>query len=342
MKAFVTGVDGYIGVLMAACLRERGHTVDGLDTGFYRRGWLYGKAENFQKAFREDIRFINRVDLRGYDAVVHLAELSNDPLGELNRSVTFQINHQASVDLAIKSKDAGVPRFIYASSCSVYGIDEDGSIKNEESPLNPQTAYAECKVLVEWDVSELADGRFSPTFLRNATAYGPSPRMRFDIVVNNLTGLAFTTGEIRLTSDGTPWRPLVHVEDICQAFAAVLEAPRDLVHNQVFNVGSTRENYQMRDIAEITAEVFPGCEVLIGDQGADNRSYRVSFEKIGTSLPGFSCQWPLKRGVVELRQLYEKIGLTWEMFTDTPFIRLNEIKRLIADDRLNEQLFWKD
>jgi nucleoside-diphosphate-sugar epimerase len=216
---------------------------------------------------------------------VHLAELSNDPLGQLSPHITYAINHQGSVALARLCKAAGVPRFVYTSSCSVYGIGGGSEYKTETSTPQPQTAYAECKVLVERDVSALADATFSPTFLRNATAYGPSPRMRFDLVLNNLAGLAWTTKRIHMTSDGTPWRPLVHVLDICEAIACTLEAPREAIHNEIFNVGKTSENYQVREIAEIVAEVFPGCDLVFGTSDGDNRSYRVSFDKIATHLP---------------------------------------------------------
>jgi len=342
MKILITGTDGYIGVLLASIIQERGHSVTGLDTGYYRSGLLYGEVDKSHAQIRKDIRHITERDLIGYDAIVHLAELSNDPLGELNPKVTFEINHIGSVDLARKSMRVGVPRFIYASTCSVYGIDRNGDIKTEESETQPQTAYAQCKVLVERDVLEMADKDFSPTFLRNATAYGPSPRMRFDIVLNNLAGLAWTTGEIKLSSDGTPWRPLVHVTDICEAIICALEAPRSLVHNEIFNVGSTLENYQIRDIANIIAEVFPESRLSFGQSDSDNRSYRVSFEKIHQCIPNFRCHYNVQMGVVELRNLFEQIGLSKKTFNKSPFTRLKQIKELIANQEVDERLFWRD
>lgn len=260
MKLLVTGTDGYIGVLLADVLANRGHDVTGLDAGFYRDGLLYDGVPPPRRQIKQDIRDITHDDLRGYDAVIHLAELSNDPLGQHNRELTFQINHHGSVALATKCREAGIKRFVYTSSCSVYGVASSANV-TETSVTNPQTAYAECKVLVERDVSMLADKNFSPTFLRNATAFGASPRMRFDIVLNNLAGLAWTTKEIKMISDGTPWRPLVHVLDICDAVACVLDAPREIVHNQVFNVGDNSQNYRVREIAEIIADVFPGCRL---------------------------------------------------------------------------------
>jgi len=342
MKILVTGTDGYIGVLLASILQNRGHSVIGLDTGYYRSGLLYGEEEKPLPMIRKDIRHITEQDLIGYDAVVHLAELSNDPLGQLNPKVTFEINHLGSVDLARKSKRVGVPRFIYASSCSVYGVGINGDIKTEISETYPQTAYAQCKVLVERDVSKLADKDFSPTFLRNATAYGPSPRMRFDIVLNNLAGLAWTSHEIKLTSDGTPWRPLVHVTDICEAITCVLEAPRSLIHNEIFNVGSTSENYQIRDIANIIAEVFPESRVSLGRKDSDNRSYRVSFDKIHQQLSSFRCRYDVRKGAIELRELFEQIELSKKTFNKIPFTRLKQIKELIGNQEIDERLFWRE
>ena len=261
MKVLVTGVEGYLGVLLAAVLMERGHEVVGLDTGFYRDGWLYNTdMARFVSCINMDIRHITEETLQGYDAVVHLAELSNDPLGQLRPKITYDINHMGTVTLVNKCKLVGIERFVYTSSCSVYGVGAE-SYQTEASAPHPQTAYAKCKVLVERDLAAMADDDFSPTFLRNATAYGPSPRMRFDLVLNNLAALAWTTGEIKMTSDGTPWRPLVHVLDICEAIACTLEAPREVIHNEIFNVGDTRENYQVKEIAQIVAETFPGCQL---------------------------------------------------------------------------------
>jgi nucleoside-diphosphate-sugar epimerase len=286
MRILVTGTEGYLGSLLPPLLIERGHEVIGVDTGYYKVGWLYNGTQITAKTLNKDIRHITAEDVQGVDAIVHMAELSNDPTGQLAPHITYEINHKGSVRLAKLAKEAGVRRFVYMSSCSVYGVATEGDV-TEESPVNPQTAYAECKTFVERDVKPLADDDFSPTFMRNATAFGASPRMRFDIVLNNLAGLAWTTKEIKMTSDGTPWRPLVHALDICKAIVCAVEAPRDIVHNQVFNVGDTANNYRVKEVAEIVAQVFPECQLSFGTQGADNRSYRVSFEKINTILPGF-------------------------------------------------------
>jgi nucleoside-diphosphate-sugar epimerase len=282
---------------------------------------------------------VDEEDLAGFDALIHLAELSNDPLGALNPEITFEINHLGSVRLARLCKQVGIPRFVYTSSCSVYGAGANG-YRTEESEVLPQTAYARCKVLVERDVSALADDDFSPTFLRNATAYGPSPRMRFDIVVNNLSGLAWTAKEIRLTSDGTPWRPLVHVLDICGAIASTVEAPRDLVHNETFNVGHTQENYRVREIAEIVAETFPGCGLSIGNSDGDNRSYRVSFDKIHERLPGFTCRFVTSDGARQLLDTFTRVGLTADVFQSRPFTRLHQLQHLIDTKQVDSRLFW--
>jgi nucleoside-diphosphate-sugar epimerase len=340
MKLLVTGTDGYIGVLLADVLQQRGHKVTGLDTGFYRDGLLYEGVSPPAQQIQKDIRHITTDDLRGYDAVVHLAELSNDPLGQHNPQITFQINHLGSVALAAKCKEVGITRFVYTSSCSVYGVAADG-IVTETSPTNPQTAYAECKVLVERDVSALADDSFSPTFLRNATAFGASPRMRFDIVLNNLAGLAWTTREIKMISDGTPWRPLVHVRDICDAVAGALEAPRDVVHNQVFNVGDNAQNYRVREVAEIVAEVFPGCALSFGASSGDNRSYRVNFDKINSRLPGFRCQRDARTGAQELRSVFEKIQMTRERFEFRAFTRLKQLEHLLGSAQIDDSFYWR-
>ncbi|MGE3778250.1 MAG: SDR family oxidoreductase, partial [Pirellulaceae bacterium] len=289
----------------------------------------------------KDTRQVTEADLLGCDAVVHLAELSNDPLGQLNQDLTFAINHRASVRLAELAKKAGVKRFVYSSSCSVYGLGEDGA-RTEESPVNPLTAYAKCKVLVERDVAPLADATFSPTFLRNATAFGASPRMRFDIVLNNLSGLAWTTRQIRMTSDGTPWRPLVHVLDICQAVACVLAAPRDAIHGQTFNVGDSRQNYRVREIAETVASAFPGCDLHFGSRDGDSRSYRVSFDKIQRHLPEFKCSYDAVRGAAQLHDVFSRIQMSQETFDSPPFTRLRQFQRLIASQRVDENLFWRN
>ncbi len=340
MKVLITGTDGYIGSVLAPYLIQLGHDVTGFDTGFYREGWLFNNGtRSFPLLINKDIRKISLKDLEDFDAVVHLAELSNDHVGALQPEITYKINHKGSVRLAKMAKMAGVTRFIYTSSCSVYGTGSD-DYKTETSRVNPQTAYAECKVLVERDVSQLADDYFSPTFLRNSTAYGPSPRMRFDIVLNNLAGLAWTSKEITLISDGRPWRPLVHVHDIAQAIYRVLEAPRELVHNQVFNVGDDAENYRIREIAQIISEAFPGCTLKIGKKSTDNRSYRVSFEKINSKLPGFKCQNTAVSGARDLYNIFKRINLSQHIFQFRAFTRLNQLKYLLATGQLNENLFW--
>jgi nucleoside-diphosphate-sugar epimerase len=344
MKVLVTGVEGYIGCLLAPRLAARGHDIVGLDTGFYRDGWLFSDrtlTPAFPRFVNLDIREIGPDLLQGMDAVVHLAELSNDPLGENDPELTFEINHLASVRLATLAKEAGVKRFVYTSSCSVYGVSDGAQAMTETSPVNPQTAYAKCKTLVERDVAALASADFTPTFLRNATAYGASPRMRFDIVLNNLCGLAASTGRIAMTSDGTPWRPLVHVLDICEAIACVLEAPRDSVHAQIFNVGDDAGNFRVREIAQVVGEVYPDCEITFGPPGADNRSYRVSFRKIREHLPGFRCAWDVRRGARQLREVYDRIGLDRAAFEARPFTRLKQLKYLAATGQVDERLFWR-
>jgi nucleoside-diphosphate-sugar epimerase len=340
MKLLVTGNEGYIGSLLVETLAQRGQDVTGLDTGFYRDGQLYDGVRLAAHQIKKDIRHVAPDDLRGLDAVVHLAELSNDPLGQHNPAITYQVNHLGSVGLARTCKQAGVKRFVYSSSCSVYGVASDQNV-TEESPTNPQTAYAKCKVLVERDLAAMADDSFSPTFLRNATAFGASPRMRFDIVLNNLAGLAWTIKEIKMTSDGTPWRPIVHVLDICQAVACALEAPQEIVHNQIFNVGDNAQNYRVREIGEIVAKVFPNCTLSFGTNTADNRSYRVNFDKINTRLPGFRCRRDALAGAQELRAVFEKINLTKEMFEFRAYTRLKQLEHLIRAQQIDEQLFWK-
>jgi len=343
VKFFLTGADGYIGSLLAPLLIERGHDVVGLDTGFYREGWLYSDPAHVRvcpHTLCKDLRRVEVGDLAGSDCVVHLAELSNDPLGEMRPEITSQINHAASVRLATLAKRAGVPRFVYTSSCSVYGAGRDGLL-TERAETNPQTTYARCKVLVESDVGALADDEFSPVFLRNATAYGASPRMRFDIVLNNLAGLAKTTAKIVMTSDGTPWRPLVHVLDICKAIVCAAEAPRSAIHGETFNVGHNDQNYQVRDIAALVKEAFRDCEVVMGSTGDDRRSYRVSFDKIHAGLPGFRCDWDARKGVAQLHQLFDRIDLTCEQFGFRAFTRLEELKYLIRTRQLDDELFWR-
>ena len=342
MKILMTGTDGYIGCLAVPTLAEHGHEVTGVDTGLYREGWLYSNgSSDVPRCLNKDIRHITREDLDGFDAVVHLAELSNDPLAEVNPDLAFEINHEGSVRLATLAKEAGVTRFVYASSCSVYGAGQ-GEFKSEESEVNPQTAYAHCKVRVERDVRLLAADDFSPTFLRNATAYGPSPRMRFDIVLNNLSGHAWTSRVIRMTSDGSPWRPLVHVKDICGAIRAVLEAPREAVHGEIFNVGDSEENYRVREIAEIVADTFPGCELTMGSSDGDNRSYRVSFDKIRDKVSGFRCERDARLGAEQLLKVFERIDMTPEVFEHRPFTRLKQLQHLMRTRQVDDHLFWRE
>lgn len=339
MKILVTGTEGYLGSLLPPLLLEKGHEVIGVDTGFYKSGWLYNGTTLTAKTLNKDIRNITKEDLQGVEAIVHMAELSNDPTGQLAPNITYEINHKGSIRLAELAKSAGVRRFVYMSSCSVYGVATEGDV-TEESTVNPQTAYAECKTLVERDLQPMADDNFSPSFMRNATAFGASPRMRFDIVLNNLAGLAWTTKEIKMISDGTPWRPLVHALDICKAIVCTLEAPRDIIHNQIFNVGDTSNNYRVKEIAEVIASIFKGCKLSFGDSGGDNRSYRVSFEKINTKLPGFKCDWNAQLGAQQLYDLFGQIDMTEDMFQFRGFTRLKQLEYLIRTQQIDENFFW--
>jgi nucleoside-diphosphate-sugar epimerase len=340
MNILITGVDGYIGTVLAAYLIARGHIVTGLDTGFYRDGWLYNDhALQRPRCINRDLRALTENDVTGFDAVVHLAELSNDPLGQHNPELTYAINHQGSVALATLCRKNGVSRFVYTSSCSVYGTGF-GEFKSEDSETDPQTAYAKCKLLVENDLTGLANDNFSPIFLRNATAYGPSPRMRFDLVLNNLSGLAWTTQQIKMTSDGSPWRPLVHVQDIAQAIGCALEAPKSVIHNQVFNVGSNGENYQVKEIAEIVAEAFPGCALTFGKSDGDNRSYRVCFDKITSLLPGFKCRYNARDGARDLYNLFQSIDMTRDVFDFRAYTRLKQLQHLLRTGQIDDQFYW--
>jgi nucleoside-diphosphate-sugar epimerase len=341
MRVCVTGNDGYLGSLLTPELIKCGYDVIGLDAGFYKERMLYHTGSTTPLTIVKDLRQIEPGDLKGVDAVVHMAELSNDPIGQLAPHITYEINHKGSVHLAELARKAGITRFVYMSSCSVYGVAE-GEDVTEESSVNPQTAYAICKTLVERDVKPLARKGFSPAFMRNATAYGASPRMRFDIVLNNLAGLAWTTKEIKMTSDGTPWRPLVHGLDISRAIIAVLQAPTEAIHNEVFNVGDTSHNYRVREIAETVAETFPGCQLTFGPPSPDNRSYRVSFEKIRKHLPGFRCAWDARRGAKQLYDLFKRIDMPSEVFQHRTFTRLKQIEYLIRTQQIDENFFWID
>jgi nucleoside-diphosphate-sugar epimerase len=289
----------------------------------------------------KDLRNVSKEDLAGCDAVAHLAELSNDPLGQNNPEVTFQINHKASVNLAKLAQSAGIRRFVYTSSCSVYGAGT-GDFLDETAQTNPQTAYAECKTRVERDVGALAGPDFAPVFLRNATAYGPSPRMRFDIVLNDLSALAWTTRRIAMVSDGSPWRPLVHVEDISRAFLAALEAPREAIHNQAFNVGRNEDNLRVREIADMVKDTVPNCTIRYAEGGGpDPRCYRVDCRKIARLLPAFQPRWSVQKGVVELYDAYREHGLTSEEFLGNRYLRLKQIKKLQDEHRLDDDLRWE-
>lgn len=339
-RVLVTGVEGYIGCVLSSRLLQAGYEIHGLDTGFYQDGWLFHDGSERPHTLYRDIRRVGVEDLRGYDAVVHLAELSNDPLCEFDEGSTYDVNFRGSATLAAKAKAAGVRRFVYASSCSVYGA-AGYEARTETSEINPQTAYAHCKVKVERALAELNDWSFEAVCLRNATAFGASPRMRFDIVLNNLAGLAWTTHCIRMTSDGSPWRPLVHVQDICDAVRAVLEAPSEAVAGEIFNVGDDNQNYRVRDIVEAVAEAFPGCSVEVGKNNGDNRSYRVSFQKIRDHLPDFRCRWDAGAGAEELRRIFERIKMTDEIFNAPAYTRLSQLKRLLATEQLDSELYWR-
>jgi nucleoside-diphosphate-sugar epimerase len=339
MRVFLTGADGYIGAIMGPKLLQAGHDVLGVDTGFYRRGWLFDDGLPHPQVISRDQRRITVDDLRGFDAVVHLAELSNDPIGENDPGLTMAINHEGSVALGRMAREAGVKRFIQASSCSTYGAGGD-ELRTETSALAPQTAYARCKILVEEGLRDLMDDDFTPVFMRNATAYGASPRQRFDLVLNNLCGFAHTLREIRMTSDGMPWRPITHIEDICEAMLCALNAPKEAVAGEAFNVGADSENYRIREIAEIVAKTFPGCGLTVGESGGDTRSYRVSFAKIREHMPEFKTSWTAERGARQLKSVFDRIGMTREMFEEAPFTRLKELKRLQDTRQVGPELYW--
>jgi len=343
MRVFVTGVDGYIGALLAPYLQARGMRVTGLDTGYYRDGWLYCDERDTPTqpyTINKDLRRITGDDLRGCEAIVHLAELSNDPLAQNNPRVTHQINHLGSAALARTAVQAGIRRFVYTSSCSVYGAGA-GEFLDERAPVNPQTAYAECKVLVERDLAALAGSTFAPVILRNATAFGPSPRMRFDIVLNDLCALAWTGGRIAMTSDGSPWRPLVHVADICEAIYLSLIAPESSVGGKIFNVGQNSENYRVRELAELVAAEFPGCAVTAGSSLGDNRSYRVDFTRIARELPGFQCRYTARDGIRQLRALFERIQMGTETYRFRAFTRLRQLEYLQATGQIDAEFYWR-
>ena len=339
MKVLVTGHKGYIGTVLVPMLLAQNHEVVGLDSDLFER-CTFGENIPEIPEVRKDVREVEAADVEGFDVILHLAGLSNDPLGNLNPDLTFEINHRASVRLAKLAKEVGVPRFVFSSSCSNYGAGGE-DLLNESSAFNPVTPYGKSKVMVEQDVSQLADDNFSPTFLRNATAFGVSPRLRFDLVLNNLVAWALTTGRVYIKSDGTPWRPIVHIEDISRAFIAVMNAPRELIHNEAFNVGRNEDNYRIRELADIVEDVVPGCTIeYAADGGPDKRCYRVDCSKILNTLPEFKPQWNARKGAEELLAAYQKIGLTLEEFEGERYKRIAHIQKLMRENLLDESLRW--
>lgn len=339
MRVLITGSTGYIGTVMMPFMAAAGHDVVGLDTDLFEH-CTFGEPPAKFPLIRKDLRDITPADLEGFDAVIHLAGLSNDPLGNLNPDLTYDINHHASVRLAEVAKQVGVSRYLFSSSCSTYGAAGD-KILDETAEFNPVTPYARSKVLVEHDVAQLADDNFSPTFLRNATAYGVSPRLRFDLVLNNLVAWAMCTGRVLLKSDGSPWRPFVHIEDISQAFLAVLNSPRERVHNLAVNVGRTDQNYQIRDLAEVVEKTVPGSRVeFAGGAEPDKRNYRVDFGLINKVLPDFQPKWDIPKGAQELYAAYKRVGLRVEDFEGIRYKRIDHIKNLLATGRLDLSLRW--
>ena len=341
MKVLVTGSLGYIGTVLVPMLQQRDHDVTGVDTDLYQKCTFAGQVPEV-KTMHADVRDLHPDDLVAYEAIIHLAGLSNDPLGDYQPELTEKINEAASVRLAEMAKTAGVRRFLFASSCSNYGAAGDQFL-TETADFNPVTPYGVSKVKVEAALTQMADENFSPTYIRASTAYGLSPRLRFDLVANNLTAWAFTTGLVYLKSDGTPWRPIVHVEDIARAYIAALEAPRDLIHDEAFNVGTTTENYQIREIAEMVKEIVPGCKIEYApDAGPDQRCYRVDCNKIARVLKDFKPQWTARRGIEQLYEAYKNTGLTLEEFEGPKYKRIAHVKKLVDDGSLDHDLRWTD
>jgi nucleoside-diphosphate-sugar epimerase len=342
MRILVTGHLGYIGTVLTPILADLGYEVWGYDTGYYA-DCLLGTKKDSKISFQiiKDIRKVDASDLRGVEAVVHLAALSNDPTGELDPRLTQEINTNGTLRLAEIAREAGVKKYIFSSSCSIYGQSEEKAL-TEDSPFSPQTAYARSKVEAEAGLRKLASESFSPVFLRNATAYGFSSRLRFDIAVNNLTGWGYTTGQVKLMSDGRAWRPMVHVEDICQAITETLKAPKNVIHNQAFNVGSSQENYQIRDIANMVAQIVPNCKVTFAEgAAADNRTYNVSFEKIRRALPNFELRWSVRKGIEQLYSAFVSTSMSYPLFNGRLYTRLKQINYLLESGALNTDLFWK-
>lgn len=341
MRVLLTGHKGYIGCVMAPILKRANHEVIGLDSDLYRN-CTYGEAPPRCEEIIKDVRDVERSDLEGIDAIVHLAGLSNDSLGNLDPDLTYDINHRASVRLAAMGKEVGVRRFVFASSCSNYGVSSTGS-QDESGTLHPLTAYAKSKVLVEQDVSELASEDFTPVFMRNATAYGASPRMRFDLVLNNFTAWARTTGKILLKSDGTPWRPLVHIADISRAVVAALAADEETIHNQAFNVGSNSENYQMGQLAHVVKEVLPEAKVTLAPGAEpDKRNYRVCFDKYDRAFPEYKPTWKVRDGVTELSDFYHRNDLQPDVYEGPQYKRIAQIRKLLDTGELADDLRWRN